>query len=49
MPFSLALAMLVVCIMYLAVQKEKINEQKRRHTQSKFGRRDCMSSVTTHK
>jgi uncharacterized membrane protein len=49
MPFSLALAILVFSIMYLAIQKEKQNEQKRRHTQSKFGDHDCMSSTTTHK
>lgn len=47
MPFSLAYAILCICSIYLAIEKEKKN--KRRHTQSKFGRRDCMSSVTTHK
>lgn len=30
MPFSLALAILVFCIMYLAIQKEKQNEQKKK-------------------
>ena len=49
MPFSLALLILVICLEYLAIEKEKYNEQKRRHTQSKFGDHDCMSSTTTHK
>lgn len=47
MPFSLVLSLLVIGIEYIAYEKEK--NEKRRHTQSKFGRYDCMSSVITHK
>lgn len=47
MSFSLALLILVLLLEYLAIQKDKQN--KRRCTQSKFGRYDCTSSVTTHK
>ena len=49
MPDSLSLAITIVIILYFAIKKEKKNEQKRRHTQSKFGDHDCMSSTTTHK
>lgn len=48
MPFSLALLIFVLLAEYWAIQKDKRNEQKRRHTQSKFGDHDCMSSTTTH-
>ncbi len=44
MPFSLALAILVICILYLAIQKEKQNEQKRRCIH-KFGDRDTSSRI----
>ncbi len=44
MPFSLTLLIFVLLTEYWAIQKEKQNE-KRRHTQSKFADHDCMSST----
>lgn len=49
MPYSLALLIFVLLVEYWAIQKDKKNEQKRRHTQSKFGDHDCMSLTTTYK
>lgn len=43
MPFSLALLILVICLEYIAVQKENQNEQKRRCIH-KFGDRDTSST-----
>lgn len=47
MPFSLALLILVILSEYLAMKKEKQNEQKRRCIH-KFGDRDT-SSIIAHK
>ncbi len=41
MTFSLALLIFVLLSEYLAIEKDNKN---RRHTQSKFGDHDCMSS-----
>ena len=43
MPFSLAYTILYICSIYLALDKDKENKN-RRYTYSKFGDRECISS-----